>query len=83
VPIHSVAIRLNRFPIGNFRFMRVQFDLVPAFEPFLNDLQMQFAHPGNHELFRLFIPFNFERWVFLRNFHQRPGKFCFIAATFR
>ena len=53
VAIAAFGRGLNRFAIGNLGLLGVDLDLVAAFEPLANHLQVQLAHAVHHQLVRL------------------------------
>ena len=55
VPVASLSLGLNRFAVGNLGLVGVDFHLVAAGEPLLDDLQVQLAHADHDQLFGLGI----------------------------
>ena len=83
VSIHPVRICLDRLAKWDFWFFRGYFKLVTSIEPLLNNIQMKFAHTGHHEFFSLRVAIKDECWIFIHNFCQGTGQFCFITTTLR
>ena len=82
VSVASFGGGLDRFAIGNFGLFGVDFDLVAAFEPLADDLQVQFAHAGHDQLFGLRIAIEAERADLLRRILcNAPESLRLVAAA--
>ena len=55
VPITAFGVGLDRLAVRDLRLAGFDFDLVAAFEPLADDLQVQLAHAGDHHLLGLGI----------------------------
>ena len=59
----------------------VDLDLVAALEPFLDDLQVQFTHPGDHRLLGLGVQIAAEGRILFDQLLQRAGELGLVTAT--
>ncbi len=81
VPVAALGVGLNRLAIGNLRLLGFDLHLVAPFEPLADNLQVQFAHAGDHEFLGLGIPIQMEGGIFLDDLGECPREFGFIAAA--
>ena len=81
VPVAAFGVDLDRLAIGDFRLPGIHLDLVAAFEPLADDLQVQLAHAGGHHLLGLRVAVDAEGGVLLADLVERAGELAFVAAA--
>src|SRR5260221_350323 len=68
------------FPDRDLQRAAVGFDTELALHTIADNLETQFAHPGNNRLAGFLTGGNAERRIFLRQAAQRPAQLVLIAA---
>ena len=63
VPMVGLGLAQDRLEVGDLGHVRVHLELVAVLEPLLDDIQMQVAHPRDHQLVRLGVAADRERRV--------------------
>ena len=81
VPVAALAVRLDRFAVGNLRLVRLDLDMVAPLEPLLDQRQVQLAHAGEHHFLGLGVVVEVDRAVFFGDLVQCARELRLVAAA--
>ena len=73
VPVVGLGVAGDRLQVGHVRDVRVHVELVAVLEPLLDHVEVQVAHPRDHQLVRLGVAADRERRVLVGDLGQ-PGR---------
>ncbi len=80
VPVVRLGLAEDRLEVGDLRHVRVHLQLVTVLEPLLDDIQVQVAHPRDHQLVRLGVAADRERRVLVGDLGQADRDLRLVVA---
>ena len=80
VPMVGLGLAEDRLEVGDLRHVGVHLQLVPVLEPLLDDVQVQVAHPRDHQLVRLGIAADREGRVLVGDLGQADRDLGLVVA---